>query len=75
MVSFWGQKNLGPRPDRSSLGVNSKFPTSIPTPFICGVPAPPRHVWSLSKPRTTTYGLHFFFIFSPQSNKMIFPTN
>ena len=26
-VSFWG--------------LNSKFPTSIPTPFICGVPTPP----------------------------------
>ena len=23
------------------LGFNSKFPTSIPTPFICGVPPPP----------------------------------
>ena len=37
LVSFRGQKKLGPRPDRSPL-VNSKFPTSIPTPFICGVP-------------------------------------
>ena len=41
MVSFRGQKKLGPRPDRSPQGFNSKFPTSIPTPFICGVP--PRH--------------------------------
>ena len=38
MVSFRGQKKLGPRPDRSPLGVNSKFPTSIPTPLICGFP-------------------------------------
>ena len=39
MVSFRGQKKLRPRLDRSPLGVlNSKFPTSIPTPFICGVP-------------------------------------
>ena len=37
MVSFRGQKKLGPRPDRSP-GFNSKFPTGIPTPFICGVP-------------------------------------
>ena len=35
-------KNLGPCPDRSPLGVNSKFPTSIHTPFICGVAPPPR---------------------------------
>ena len=39
MVSFRGQKKLRPRPDRSPLGaLNSKFPTSIPTSFICGVP-------------------------------------
>ena len=40
MVSFRGQKKFGPRPDRSPLGFNSKFPTSIPTPFISGVPHP-----------------------------------
>ena len=34
MVSFWGQKRVGPRPDWSPLGVNLKFPTSIPAPFI-----------------------------------------
>ena len=38
MVSFRGQKKLGSRPDRILQGFNSKFPTSIPTPFICGVP-------------------------------------
>ena len=44
MVSFRGQKKLGPLPDRSPLGFNSKFPTSIPTPFTCGVsPPPPGH--------------------------------
>ena len=37
VVPFRGQKTLGPRPGRSR-GFNSKFPTSIPTPFICGVP-------------------------------------
>ena len=43
MVSFRGQKKLGPRPDQSPLGpFNIIFPTSIPTPFICGVPPPPR---------------------------------
>ena len=41
MVSFRGKKKLGPRPDRSPLGLKFKFPTSIPTPFICGVPPPP----------------------------------
>ena len=40
MVSFRGQKKLGPRTDRSPLGFNSNFPTSIPTPFICEVPHP-----------------------------------
>ena len=43
-VSTWslfrGQKELGPRPYRSPW-FNSKFPTKIPTPFICGVPSPP----------------------------------
>ena len=37
MVSFRGQKKLGPRPDQSPF----KFPTSISTPFISGVPPPP----------------------------------
>ena len=41
MVSFSDQKKLGPRPDRSPDGFNSKFPTSIPTPFICGFPPSP----------------------------------
>ena len=37
MVAFRGQKNLEPRPDWSPFNsCNSKFPTSIPTPFICG---------------------------------------
>ena len=40
MVSFRGQKKLGPRPNRSPLGVYLKILTSIPTPFICGVPPP-----------------------------------
>ena len=45
MVSFKGQKKLGPRPSVSFRGLtsswfNSKFPTSTPTPFICGVPPP-----------------------------------
>ena len=36
MIAFRGQKKVGPRPDWSPLGVQSKskFPTSIPTPFI-----------------------------------------
>ena len=41
MVSFRGQKNLGWL-GYTQIGLlkgfNSKFPTSIPTPFICGVP-------------------------------------
>ena len=34
MIAFRGQKKVEPRPDWSRLGVNSKFPTSIPAPFI-----------------------------------------
>ena len=34
---------------RSPLGVlNSKFPTSIPTPFICGVPPSGGGTWFVS---------------------------
>ena len=45
MVSFRGQKKLEPRPLVSFRGLisswfNSKFPTSTPNPFICGVPPP-----------------------------------
>ena len=38
MVSFRGQKSLGHAQIGLLQGFNSKFPTSIPTPFICGVP-------------------------------------
>ena len=42
MVSFRGKKKL--RLDHAQIGLlkgfNSKFPTSIPTPFICRVPLP-----------------------------------
>ena len=37
LVSFRRQEKLGPHPDQSP----SKFLTSIPAPFICGVPFPP----------------------------------
>ena len=37
LVSFRGQEKLGPHPDQSP----SKFLTSIPAPFICGVAPPP----------------------------------
>ena len=46
MVSFRGQKKLGPRPDRPPLGVfvNSKLPTSKhPHPFHMRSPPPPPH--------------------------------
>ena len=48
MIAFWGQKKVGPRPDWSPLGVKFKFPTTIPTHFICGVlppPPPPPRQW------------------------------
>ena len=38
MIAFRGQKRVGPRPDWSLLGVNSKIPTSIPAPFIWEFP-------------------------------------
>ena len=41
MVSFRGQKRLGHAQIGLLYGFNSKFPTSLPTPFICGVPPPP----------------------------------
>ena len=34
MIAFRGEKKFGPRSDWSPLGFNSKFPTSIPAPFI-----------------------------------------
>ena len=40
MVSFRGQKSLDYARISLFQGFNSKFPTSIPTPFICGVPSP-----------------------------------
>ena len=41
MVSFRAQKNsLGCAQIGLFKGFNSKFPTNIPTPFICGVPPP-----------------------------------
>ena len=56
MVSFRVQKKLGPRPSVSFRGLisswfNSKFRTSTPTPFICGVPPPPGvlGIWSHSE--------------------------
>ena len=43
MVSFRGKKRTWATPKSVSFsGFNSKFPTSIPTPFICGVSPPPR---------------------------------
>ena len=41
MVSFRGQKSLGRAQIGLLQGFNSKFPTSIPTTFTCGVPPPP----------------------------------
>ena len=44
MVSFRGQKSLGHTQIGLPKGFNSKFPTSIPTPFISRV-SPPRGIW------------------------------
>ena len=64
MVSFRGQKKLGPRTDRSPLGFNSKFPTSIPTPFICGVPPPGRCLSFVSANLPAiVLGVYFIFLF------------
>ena len=42
MVSFRGQKKLGPRPDRSPLGVQFKISDEHPHPFHMQSPPPPR---------------------------------
>ena len=42
MVSFRGQKKLGPRPDRSLLGVYFKMSDEHPHPFYMGRPPPDR---------------------------------
>ena len=38
-----GGTAVGPLPGRSPLGVNSKFPTSIPVPSYMAAPPPPPH--------------------------------
>ena len=38
MVSFRGQKSLGHAQISLLWGFNTKFPTIIPTPFVCSVP-------------------------------------
>ena len=40
MVSFRGQKKLGPRPDRSPLGVEIKISDEHPHPFHMRSPPP-----------------------------------
>ena len=42
MVSFRGQKKLGPLPDRSPLGVEFKISDEHPHPFNMRSPPPPR---------------------------------
>ena len=45
-------------------GFNSKFPTIIPTPFICGIPPPPRgkfkDLYCNSKPAISSW-IHILF--------------
>ena len=41
IVSFRGQKKLGPCPDRSPLGVSFKISDEHPHPFICQEPPSP----------------------------------
>ena len=45
MVSFRGQKKLGPRPDRSLLGVYFKISDEHPHPFHKRSPPPSPGVW------------------------------
>ena len=42
MISFRGQEKLGPRPDRSPLGVLFKISDKRPHPFHMWSPPPPR---------------------------------
>ena len=56
MVSFRGKKRTWAAPTSVSFsGFNSKFPTRIPTPFICGV-SPPGHVTCHSIPNSARAG-------------------
>ena len=48
MVSFRGQKKLGPRPDRSPLGVSFKISDEHPHPFHMRSSQPPREFVSVS---------------------------
>ena len=41
MISFRGQKKLGPLPDRSPLGVSFKISDKHPHPFHMRDPPPP----------------------------------
>ena len=52
MVSFRVKKSLGHAEIGLLEGFNSKFPTSNPTPFICGVP--PGFMCGFSKPPIST---------------------
>ena len=47
MIAFRGQNKVGPRPDWSPSGFNSKFPTSILDPFIWESPPGPETVLQL----------------------------
>ena len=56
MVSFRVKKSLGHAEIGLLEGFNSKFPTSNPTPFICGVP--PGFMCGFSKPPISTVPPH-----------------
>ena len=49
MVSFRGQKKLGPRPDRSPLGVYFKISDKHPYPFHMRSLPPRGGIWRPSK--------------------------
>ena len=64
MVSFRGQKKLGPRTDRSPLGFNSKFPTSIPTlSYAESPPVTPGRCLSFVSANLPAIVLGVYFIF------------
>ena len=60
MVSFRGQKKLGPRPDRSPLGVSFKISDEHPHPF---------HMRSLPTPRAQEMKLKHRLAFGSERKK------
>ena len=67
MVSFRGQKKLGPRPDRSPLGVEIKISDEHPHPFHMRSPPPPG--WNLNGQSTLKPHFKAYAVFCTREKK------